>query len=795
MKPGGPHTPSSMEQRLGSLSTQVTVIVFWGLVIIGLLFAILLLADRREDLEAQRAAQADSAAYHIGQKLAGDAALSPDRLEHQLRHLLETSGARYLRLERAGRVLAVAGEAEALADGEPQRRGGLGDGQVELLLVFPSLDSVLHEQRRMLLLSLGVLLLLFGMALRNVLERLLTRPLAAMADVAQQKSLGRDDVHFDESAPGEIGYLAGFVNRAFHSLCASEAELLRVKELAEVTLNSIGDAVIRTDQHGRILYLNAVALGLLHSEAGDCRGRQVMEVMRLVDESTGETLVNPMLACVAGDRAACNVGNYRLEREHGEAISLSIAVTPVFEEGVISGAVMVLHDISLTSKLRQELSYQASHDPLTGLYNRAEFLQRLHRARELALRDRCQHTLCYFDLDQFKVVNDTCGHMAGDQLLIHLSELLGQGLRQSDTLARLGGDEFGLLLMQCPPERAIQLAQELRERINDFEFNWKGRSFRIGVSVGLVPITPESADVKGLLSAADIACYAAKEGGRNRIHLYREDDRELSQRREQMGMVAAVRAALEQGRFELFVQPIVSTAEDSALQRYEVLVRMLDEKGEHVPPAQFIPAAERFHLMASLDRWVVEHALAALTELHGRGLALNLSVNLSGQSFNEEGFLDYILDRLRGCDGLAGQLCFEITETAAISHISQARRFIDELRAVGCRFALDDFGSGLSSFAYLKELPVDYLKIDGSFVRDMDHNPDNQAMVKAINEVAKVMGMETIAEFVENERVFDILRGIGVDWGQGYWLGRPEPLSRLLESARSHGASNVIPLG
>lgn len=432
--------------------------------------------------------------------------------------------------------------------------------------------------------------------------------------------------------------------------------------------------------------------------------------------------------------------------------------------------------------LAEQLTHQASHDALTGLDNRRVFEQRLQRALESARDQYAEHALFYLDLDQFKVINDTCGHLAGDDLLRQLARVLQGRVRKQDVLARLGGDEFGVLMEYCSLPDALRVANSLCRAVNDFRFAWDEKTFRLGISIGVVAINSASDSFSGVLSAADSACYAAKDAGRNRVHLYTEDDAELAQRQGEMQWVARINQALEENRFQLAFQPIVPVHCAAKGYHYELLLRMEGESGQILMPGAFLPAAERYHLVAKLDQWVVGTALDWLSShpQHLDHLAL-CAINLSGHSLGDEYLLDYLADRLSHQPALAEKLCFEVTETAAIANLSSALHFIQTLKNLGCRFALDDFGSGLSSFAYLKKLPVDFLKIDGLFVEDIVSDPVSLAMVNSINEIGHVMGMETIAEFVKNDQILAHLRAIGVNYAQGYGIGKPRPLAELAQ--------------
>ncbi len=430
-----------------------------------------------------------------------------------------------------------------------------------------------------------------------------------------------------------------------------------------------------------------------------------------------------------------------------------------------------------------KLSYQASHDMLTGLVNRREFEFRLERALGSAKNHGRTHVLCYLDLDQFKIVNDTCGHSGGDELLRQLTLLLHAKVRERDTLARLGGDEFGVLLENCSLETARDIAELLRQLVQDYRFVWNNKSFAVGVSSGLVVLNEESESVASVLSAADAACYAAKDRGRNCIHIYEPADSELLRRREEMQWVTRITRALEENRFVLYAQTIqpLGVQSESGMH-FEILIRMLDEnKVEMILPMAFIPAAERYNMMKNIDRWVISNAFIFLSDMilsSPAGAINTYSINLSGASLSDESFLDFIKLQFDQQKVSPHNICFEITETAAILNLSVATEFMSELKKIGCRFSLDDFGSGLSSFSYLKNLPVDYLKIDGTFVKDMAEDPIDYAMVQSIHNIGHVMGLKTIAEFVENITVLNMLKDIGVDYAQGHWIGAPTPIHK-----------------
>ncbi|HYU34938.1 MAG TPA: EAL domain-containing protein [Thermoanaerobaculia bacterium] len=561
----------------------------------------------------------------------------------------------------------------------------------------------------------------------------------------------------------------------------AEEALAQEKERAQVTLASIGDGVIRTDAAGVIDYLNPVAERLTGWSAAEASGQPVLSVFNVVDETTGRPVPNLVERCLQEGQVVELPGYSLLIRRDGGEAAIRDSVAPIRDRhGRITGTVLVFKDVTLLRGMEREMVYLARHDPLTGLINRREFERRLQHCLTTAREEKRLHALFYLDLDEFKVVNDTCGHLAGDEMLKQVTGLLKSRLRKTDTLARLGGDEFGVLLEDTQPDRARAVGLGLRTAVQQFRFSWQERIFEIGVSIGFVPLTPETADMAHALSAADAACYVAKENGRNRMHEYQPDDSALAERYGEMQWVHRIHKAFAEHRFCLYHQPIMplSAAFQAEPRLCEIFIRMIEEDGRLASPAAFIPAAERYHLIGSIDRWVVH---AAFVSLACRALSHEddtcFAINLSGQSLGDDAFLEYVLEEIEVTGVLPRRVCFEITETAAVENLEQAVAFIRVLKSHGCRFVLDDFGSGLSSFAYLKNLQVDYLKIDGTFVRDMVGSPVQRALVESIHQIGQVMGIRTIAESVENRASLEMLREIGVDYVQGFGVAMPEPLS------------------
>ena len=589
----------------------------------------------------------------------------------------------------------------------------------------------------------------------------------------------------------QISDVSGAVHRELQQqeqtkkIQALAEKLAEEKERAQVTLDSIADAVITTDAQGVVMSLNPVARQLINVIEENAIGRHVCEVFKLINEKTRDPISCLVTRCIMEKKVIRNEHEHVLLGSEGQHYAITDSVAPIIdsEENLI-GAVLVIRDVTRSRELTAELNWQAQHDPLTGLANRRAFEERMKKLLGESKQYNHEHHLLYLDLDQFKVVNDTCGHDAGDELLNQIAQILLRHLRQSDLLARLGGDEFGVLLECCDETHSFRIANLLRLAIQDFRFGWQNQTFRVGVSIGVAKITGEEIKAAKILSNADSACYVAKDQGRNRVHFHQMDACESSAQQREMQWISKIQVALDENRFKLYAQRIQETGNAQIHSKhYEVLLRMIGENGELIPPGAFLPAAERFNLMPSLDRWVINNVFRDLscwaetsTDLNG----IVIAINLSGASLADPSLLEYILEQLDNLPLSANSICFEITETAAIANLSVAMKFITALRDKGCRFALDDFGSGLSSFAYLKNLPVDYLKIDGHFVKDIVDDPINRAFVESINQIGHVMGLSTIAEFVENDDILKILIEIGVNHAQGYGIHKPCPIEEVL---------------
>ena len=569
------------------------------------------------------------------------------------------------------------------------------------------------------------------------------------------------------------------LQQRYKQLSAAQDALYREKELSQVTLLSIGEGVITMDINGKISNLNPVAETITQWSSKKAQGQLLYQVMPLLDITDHHSMEKVLLNCIdkamSGDSSA-TMGLLISAQKY----SLRCTLTSIKNKlGQAIGCVLILHDITEMYLITQKLEHRAKHDSLTGLVNRIEFEERLEHAVSVARVENCQHSLLYIDLDQFKIVNDTCGHLAGDKMLVQLTSLLQDRIRSSDTLARLGGDEFGVLLLNCALTQAENTAEMLRQQVEEFRFIWHEKSFTLGLSIGVVVIDKNTANHSQSLSTADLACYMAKDGGRNRVHVYTEEDEETSKRHGEMHWVSRITAALENDSFVLYRQAILPLGRSQPGKYYELLIRLEEDDGTLVSPGAFLPAAERYNMMIQIDRWVLNTALKFFQqypdELNG---LLLCSINISAQSLSNEEFLAFLKNSLENNPQWCNKLCFEITESSAIRNIQQAKRFISTLKVLGCRFALDDFGSGMCSFAYLKNLRVDYLKIDGSLVRNCDRDPIDLAMVKSVNDVAQVMNMQTIAEWVEDDQTLAVLKTLEVDYVQGYAVGKPQPLRK-----------------
>jgi diguanylate cyclase (GGDEF)-like protein/PAS domain S-box-containing protein len=570
----------------------------------------------------------------------------------------------------------------------------------------------------------------------------------------------------------EISSLASGINGMLERLDESKHALQFEKDRAQVTLSTLGgiaEAVITSNEAGEIVYMNTAAERLTGASMDEIIGKTLQSFINLMSEDQATAIDIAWLTDSVNHHEAV-----LLERRDGQTFVIRKSASALYDyNGALFGYVSVLHDITTLRALSDQLSYQAKHDSLTGLVNRYEFDLKVQKAIQDAGAENLDHCLAYIDLDQFKIVNDTCGHIAGDRLLQQLTNLLKSKLRSSDTLARLGGDEFALLLTGCNLENALEIVNNLLNLVRDYRFTYEDKVFKVGASIGLTEITQSNNHTLGeLLSVADSACYAAKHEGGNRIHVYRQDDKDMKAHYQQLDWVSRIHLALEKNLFVLYVQEMESLTPNTE-QHCELLIRMQDEDGKLYLPGSFLPVAERYRLMPLIDRWVVSEALSTIAK-KGTDFTYVCAINLSGQSLSDDEFLEYVINQIKKHHINPNRICFEITETAVITNLDKARQFMHALRGIGCKFSLDDFGSGLSSFAYLKNLEVDFLKIDGMFVKNMANNKIDRAMVESINNVGHVMGIQTIAEFVENDDTIQMLNEIGVNYAQGYGIAMPK---------------------
>jgi diguanylate cyclase (GGDEF)-like protein/PAS domain S-box-containing protein len=577
------------------------------------------------------------------------------------------------------------------------------------------------------------------------------------------------------------------------ALREAEEQAFVAQARSHVTLQSIADAVLCTNRACEVTYMNAAAEQLIGWPAAEAVGRPLVTVLRILPEPNTYSVTSEIEQILAGEQRTGPATGSLLQGRDGSTTPIHERAAPIRDShGEVMGIVFVMRDITQERAFAAQLLHQATHDALTGLANRREFERQLGWAILDQKRTGTDHALLYLDLDQFKVVNDTCGHAAGDELICLVSWAVKQELRAGDVLARLGGDEFGILLANYPQHAALGLAESVRHRISALRFIWEGKVFSTNASIGVLSLTESLSTVGDALSAADQACYMAKDNGRNRVQFYRPDDQEMRARHGEMRWVERLNRAIELDQFALFAQEIRAVGHPAgALEpsRFEVLIRMVDSDGTLIAPMAFIPAAERYGLMPRIDRWVIAKAcsnLAALRERHG-GIPMCM-INLSGASVTDPGMVDFVRSQLQKFGLPMHSIGFELTETAAISNLASASQLMRGLKEIGCPMALDDFGSGMASFAYLRGFPVDYLKIDGEFVKDMTTDLVDYEIVQAIHSVGRVMGVKTVAESVENAEILAALMLVGVDFAQGFHIHRPVPMMDITYRARRRDA-------
>ena len=632
------------------------------------------------------------------------------------------------------------------------------------------------------------LLLLFSFLLAIYFQRFFTRPVQRLVDAMNSYvTTGRYALDNREAGSREMARLFSGLTELTTRVKETQQALAEQKAQLLITLESIADGVIATNEQGVVRYMNPVAENITGWREGEALGRPARDIYRIISEDNDEDLTQHIDETLLSGTVYFDLEHIALLTRDNRKLSIQSSIAPMRDEDhKVSGAVIVFQNVTEAREYAHRLRHQASHDPLTDLYNRSEFENRVEQYLHALVEDE-HHAMLYLDLDQFKLINDTSGHSAGDALLRQIAQLLRSAVRESDVVARLGGDEFAVFLPHCSMERAADVAEKLRRLISDFSFTWEETLFKIGVSIGVVPVNEPGLTSRELFAAADLACYAAKDLGRNRFHIYQPDDRDLIVRHGEMHWVSVINRALEEDRILLFAQHIVPLHNGTDIEHIEILIRHIDEDGMISYPGAFLPAVERYNLAPELDRWVIGKVLrnTEIVRFLQQHPNVRININLSGLTLGEPSLVDYVQHLLQEAKLPPRALCFEITETAAVSNLAAAARFMRAMKLLGCEFALDDFGSGVSSFAYLSNLPVDYLKIDGSFVRDMHKNSVNHAMVKAINEIGHVMNIRTVAEFVENKAICHLLTELKVDFAQGYHLHIPCPIEEILRDEKT----------
>lgn len=581
---------------------------------------------------------------------------------------------------------------------------------------------------------------------------------------------------------GELSELAQGINNMTSSLevahlkeiSEAENELINEKTKAQVTLDAIGEGVITTNTNGIITYLNPAAERLTGFSLEEARNRYISKIFKVKNKNNTVISNYSIINQIKPPNNTNQETGCTLISSDGTEYEIKETATPLLDQNnKLLGAVLVFHDVTHIKKMSDTFAHQATHDHLTGLLNRRAFEDKISDLTNNMSHDEI-HTLCYIDLDQFKIINDTCGHAAGDQLLKLISSKTNEHIRKNDLFARLGGDEFGIIFYNCDIERASILAEDIKRLISEIKFSWETHTFSVGSSIGIVPITHQES-LTHLMMTVDTACYVAKDKGRNRVHVYKQNDEDILQREGDLQWFQIINKALDQDNFTLYTQKIAPYSKDKNNTIYEILLR-LNNDNEIVTPGSFIPAAERYSLMTNIDMWVIKTLFKEIKNNHAFENDTYFSINLSGQTLTNTTFIDFLTEELNETKVSPDHLIFEITETAAISNFNEATNFIKIFKERGCKFALDDFGSGMSSFQYLSELPLDYIKIDGSFVKNIQGSPFNQSVIKSISQIGHSLGLDIIAEFVENSEILNELDKSLIDYVQGYEIGYPCPL-------------------
>ena len=671
------------------------------------------------------------------------------------------------------------------------------NGNRSIGLVIKTPRSIILQARDTVVAISAGLLLFFMFRVFYVLffldKSILLRLKTVSGNVENLTTQENIEERLDIDGDDEFYHLANSFNGLLDALENSQSSLRSERDKAETTLDSITDAVITTDLACQVTYMNRAALEFFPAVARCHLGRKLEDVFSPTDDSGLTDEVNLAQRCINEKETIRENQFCHIQSQDGDTIILESLASPILSAGndanenAIAGVVIVFRDVSHARRLQQNLIYQASHDGLTNLYNRSEFERQLTIVAKSANKNNQNHHLIFIDLDRFKLVNDSCGHMAGDNVLREISQLMQAQIRKTDILARIGGDEFAIILMDCKFARAYDIAEKVREAIANFRFASHDKSFTFGASIGFVNLKDQQFnDDMDLLSMADKACMAAKNSGRNRIHIYRSEDSHVTQHQEHTRWVSRVTDALEHDNFVLYYQKIApANSNDTAKTSAEILIRMLGADNEIIAPGAFLPAAERYGLMKFIDKWVIEHFCEWAADNPSVFDKIPVfSINLSGQSLSDAEFLSYLVNYFATPPINPKQICFEITETSAIQNIANARKFINRLKEMGFSFSLDDFGSGMSSFSYLKHLAVDALKIDGAFIKNIEREAVDHSMVRSINDIGHVMGIQTVAEFVESESICNMVVKLGIDYVQGYHIHKPQPLEHLVEAKK-----------
>ncbi|MBI1425208.1 MAG: EAL domain-containing protein [Gammaproteobacteria bacterium] len=645
---------------------------------------------------------------------------------------------------------------------------------------------------RQALLIMGITIV-FTIIFATFLAQTVSKPLTLLARGIDIIKNGNLQHRIKENSSGEIGMLEKNINEMAATLARAQAierrqaaNLLQSERIkAHTTLESIGEGVITTNENGIVTYINPAAIRLTGYKYEESVGHPLGEIFKSYFESTQTEVAYPIDSCLKHGHIVRHDALLKLVRKDGEEFIIRDTATPIRDHNSnIVGAVVIFDDFSTLHAMAEKLVYQAAHDDLTGLYNRREFETQLDLALNETKQFQSENTVFFLDLDQFKVVNDTCGHLAGDQLLKQISQLLKSKIREQDILARLGGDEFGIILRNCHHDKSIELADAILSVLQSFVFYWGHQQFNVGACLGIVELNNKFINTSDVLMAADSACYLAKETGRNSIHVYQPSDKEQQKRRSEIKWVQRLKSAVEKNNFTLYAQQIHPLIHEPSINHYEILLR-LNLDGNIYTPMTFMSAAERYNLMPDIDRWVIHEIFSWIKKTQENGVGAHLlpqiNINLSGQSLTRDDFQKYVYDKVMACKIDHSLITFEITETATIANLAHAIEFMKTLKEMGCRFALDDFGSGLSSFGYLTSLPLDYIKIDGKIVRDIVTNPINMSIVESINQIAHIMQLQTIAEYVESDAIVNLLKSCKIDYAQGFHLDSPAPLDTLFD--------------